>query len=59
MHAAVDHTVFYPGVIFNSGTAIWLGTHWGLTAELDYSIMAHHGVTYEMEIAMGLAYRFP
>lgn len=59
IHAAGGHAEVYPGAIFSGGTSIWLGRHLGLTLELDYSIMAHHGVTIELELAAGAAWRFP
>ena len=59
IHVADGHAALHPGVIFSGGTCIWLGRHVGISLEVDYSIVAEDGVTMELELATGVAYRFP
>ena len=58
IHVADGHALMYPGAIFSGGTSIWLSRHVGLTLEVDYSMMSHEGLTTELELAAGAAWRF-
>ena len=58
IHIADGEALMYPGAIFSGGASFWLSQHFGLTLETDYSIMSHEGVTVELELAAGAAWRF-